>query len=388
MAGRLLPRLFDVVVNANGGPVAGALMTTYVNNTTTLKTTWTTAALSTPHTNPIVADSAGRFPDIWGVEGETYRVKLTDASGVLIYQSDDIITLGANPDGVIDRDFGADGRFQIYSSGGVSNFEGGDPSPDNTGGKVRIGGWNDTQADTAEIDAAATTITGTAAIAGNATIGGTATVTGNTTLSGTLAVSGATTFGGSVTLSDGSTLTSSNKTVIVSGRYYWPDTILWNTNPGGGSGNTKDIIYWLPLTSPLTIDALVLECASTAVGATALLGVYSSDSTTGLPKTRLATTSSVSMAAAGVKVATLSVSVAVTARVWLAYVLSDNAASARTNPNATGCDVRVLGFAGFTANDSVLALYSTYAYAALPSTAPAITGAINGNLPLIGVRAV
>lgn len=373
MAGRLIPRLFDVVIDANGAPISGALMTTYVNNTTTLKTTWTTSALNVAHTNPIVADSAGRFPDIWGVEGETYRVKITNASGVLIYQSDDIIILGANPSGTIDRDFGADGRFQIYASGGVASFEGGDASPDNTGGKVRIGGWNATQADTLELDAAATTIDGTASVAGNATVGGTLGVTGNAT------------FGGSITLSDGSRLVNTGAPVVVSGRLYYADTIL--APLGAGAATTKDQIYWLPFSRAVTLNAINFYTVFGSAGADARVGVYSSNATTGLPETRLSASNAISMATSGLKTFSVSPSITVSERVWLAIVASDNLATLRTNFDATGCDGSVLGATSLNVGDTVLALYSTFAYAALPATAPAITGVIKSDVPILAVTA-
>jgi len=54
----------------------------------TLKDTYTTAALSSANTNPVVLDSAGRHSDIW-LSG-TYRVTLLDSSDVQIWQRDPV----------------------------------------------------------------------------------------------------------------------------------------------------------------------------------------------------------------------------------------------------------------------------------------------------------
>jgi hypothetical protein len=56
-----MPSPYKTVVDANGAPIAGALVWTYLAGTSTPQPTYTDATLQTANTNPIVADSAGRF---------------------------------------------------------------------------------------------------------------------------------------------------------------------------------------------------------------------------------------------------------------------------------------------------------------------------------------
>jgi len=72
------------------GPLSGALLYTYVAGTTTPQTTWTSSALTTANSNPVVCDSAGRA-DVWLDPTLTYRMRLTDADGNPQWDADDII---------------------------------------------------------------------------------------------------------------------------------------------------------------------------------------------------------------------------------------------------------------------------------------------------------
>ncbi len=59
--GTPMPSPYQTIFDTNGDPVSGGLVWTYISGTSTPLSTWTTAALSVANTNPIVADSAGRF---------------------------------------------------------------------------------------------------------------------------------------------------------------------------------------------------------------------------------------------------------------------------------------------------------------------------------------
>lgn len=77
-----------------GQTLPGGLLYFYENgSSTTLKTTYSDAALTTPHTNPVVADGDGRFAQIFG--SGAYSVKLTDADGNNIWGPFDDIELSA-----------------------------------------------------------------------------------------------------------------------------------------------------------------------------------------------------------------------------------------------------------------------------------------------------
>lgn len=87
MAARfVLPR--EQVFDANGHPLAGAKLYFYTTGTTTPLNTYSDAALTTPNANPVVADSAGLFPDIYMATGSTYKAVLKTSADVTMWTSD------------------------------------------------------------------------------------------------------------------------------------------------------------------------------------------------------------------------------------------------------------------------------------------------------------
>lgn len=82
MAGkRIVVPNYMPALDLNGGPVAGAKLFFYENETTTLKAIYTSAALSVAHANPVIANAAGVFPSIFADEAEEFSVAITDADG-------------------------------------------------------------------------------------------------------------------------------------------------------------------------------------------------------------------------------------------------------------------------------------------------------------------
>jgi hypothetical protein len=77
------------VEGADGRPLAGAKLYTYETGTSTPKPTYSDAALSVLHTNPVEADAAGRFPAIFLTTG-TYKTELRDSADVVIATDDPI----------------------------------------------------------------------------------------------------------------------------------------------------------------------------------------------------------------------------------------------------------------------------------------------------------
>lgn len=65
----------------NGRPLAGGILTVYQGGTTTLASVFQDIGLILPGSNPMTADDSGRLP-LFFVDDGTYRVRLTDASGV------------------------------------------------------------------------------------------------------------------------------------------------------------------------------------------------------------------------------------------------------------------------------------------------------------------
>lgn len=68
------------VLDGNGDPYSGALLNFYETGTSTRLDTYSDNALSSANANPVVADSAGRFGDIF-LKPQDYKVVLTDSSG-------------------------------------------------------------------------------------------------------------------------------------------------------------------------------------------------------------------------------------------------------------------------------------------------------------------
>lgn len=84
----LLPDGKQQYFDNNGNPLAGGTINFYIPATTTNKTTWQDSGQTTPNTNPVVLDSAGRAI-IYGTG--TYRMLLKDSLGNTIY---DALTTG------------------------------------------------------------------------------------------------------------------------------------------------------------------------------------------------------------------------------------------------------------------------------------------------------
>lgn len=82
MAGRLVIPQYMPARDQNGQPLPGAKLFVYVNETTSLATTYTTNALTVANTNPVIANGSGVFPPIWAGNSEVFSVSVTDADGV------------------------------------------------------------------------------------------------------------------------------------------------------------------------------------------------------------------------------------------------------------------------------------------------------------------
>ena len=92
MAGTLTPTPYQTVLDADGVAVSGALIYTYVGGTTTAATTYADASLATPNTNPIVADSAGRFV-AYLPAGGNFKFTYKTAAGATIEEQDNILSV-------------------------------------------------------------------------------------------------------------------------------------------------------------------------------------------------------------------------------------------------------------------------------------------------------
>ena len=80
-------------LDGNGNPLTAGKLYTYIAGTTTPLTTYPTAAETTPNTNPIILDSAGRA-DIFLTAGSAYKFVLANAGNVTQYTVDNITAPG------------------------------------------------------------------------------------------------------------------------------------------------------------------------------------------------------------------------------------------------------------------------------------------------------
>lgn len=170
----------DAARNATGDGYSGALKYVYNNGGLVLADLFSDPAMGigTELANPVVADSAGRFPQVF-LEGGLYDVVVKTSAGVTLYQEEAVSALGESA-AEINRDFG-NSRIAISGSGGVVQIEARPASGDDIGGSGRLGGSDGTQADNWEIDAAQTDVTGAMDVTGAVAIGGALDVTGRIT---------------------------------------------------------------------------------------------------------------------------------------------------------------------------------------------------------------
>lgn len=92
-AGRLFVPNYFPAEDANGDRIDGAKLYFYDYDgapTTELKAVYTSSALTTMLSNPVVADSVGVFPAIWADTAERFTVAVTDAAGAPIITYDNV----------------------------------------------------------------------------------------------------------------------------------------------------------------------------------------------------------------------------------------------------------------------------------------------------------
>jgi hypothetical protein len=81
LAGYLLAQPLVQQLNSNANAISGAAFYFYLTGTTTPATVYSDAALTTPLSNPVVADSAGRLANVYLDPGVVYRLVIKSAVG-------------------------------------------------------------------------------------------------------------------------------------------------------------------------------------------------------------------------------------------------------------------------------------------------------------------
>jgi hypothetical protein len=101
--GQLSPVAVQQFFDNSGRPLAGGSLSLYLAGTSTPSPAYADRNLTTPLTNPIVLDSAGRAPMLW-LDQVAYKQILKDALGVTLWSADNITAALGQPlpgDGVI-----------------------------------------------------------------------------------------------------------------------------------------------------------------------------------------------------------------------------------------------------------------------------------------------
>jgi hypothetical protein len=97
--GILWPHSNSIIFNNAGARASGAKIHFFEAGTTTPRASYQDAALTTPHTHPVIADASGRAPAIFLDYGD-YRERIRTAGDTTIWDTDDI----PNPTPVSDED--------------------------------------------------------------------------------------------------------------------------------------------------------------------------------------------------------------------------------------------------------------------------------------------
>lgn len=84
--------------DTNGAPRAGAKLYFYTTGTTTPLATYSDSGLTTPNANPVVADSAGVFGEVFLTSAAAYKVVLKTSADVTVWTADPVIAGTASTD--------------------------------------------------------------------------------------------------------------------------------------------------------------------------------------------------------------------------------------------------------------------------------------------------
>lgn len=92
MAAELITLPFRPVINLQGGLESGALLDVFESGTTTRVTVYSDAGLTTPLSNPVVADSLGVLPSVYYDDTQAIRVRVKEADGTVLSDTDPYYT--------------------------------------------------------------------------------------------------------------------------------------------------------------------------------------------------------------------------------------------------------------------------------------------------------
>lgn len=114
-------------------PPAGALLYFFQTGTNTPQNTYSDSGLTTPNTNPLVADSNGLFGPAYLLATPDYKAILKTSAGVTIWTTDPLLTAGIQPittrgDIIVGNSVGNPVRLAIGAAATVLRSDGTDAS--------------------------------------------------------------------------------------------------------------------------------------------------------------------------------------------------------------------------------------------------------------------
>jgi hypothetical protein len=101
MAAELITLPFRPVINTRGVLEPGALLDVFETGTTTRISVFSDPGLTTPLTNPVVADASGVFPSVYFDNAQDVRVRVRTAAGATIGDADPYFSDGLSAESIV-----------------------------------------------------------------------------------------------------------------------------------------------------------------------------------------------------------------------------------------------------------------------------------------------
>lgn len=156
----LSPIANDQIIDANGNPLFGGQIETYLAGSSSPATTYTSSAGTTQHPNPIVLNSLGYAPNpVWLTGGIAYKFIIKDVDGAVIRTIDNIS--GINDSEVSQSQWVESGLMPTYISGTSFSVPGDQTAELQVGRRLKTqntSGFIYSTIDTATFDAGVTTL--------------------------------------------------------------------------------------------------------------------------------------------------------------------------------------------------------------------------------------
>lgn len=367
----------DQQCDANGNPLVGGGIYTYLAGTSTPAATYTDNTGGTPQANPIVLNSLGLpTSPVWLLGGVTYKFIIKDSGGSTIHTIDNVA--GINDSTVTVSDWVSLGVTPTYLSATSFSVTGDQTALLEVGRRVKSSNTGGT---------AYSTINSSSYSAGITTV--TLKNDSLTLDSGLSAVSYGLVSAVNPSLPNSlvtrSTLGIVTNWPIKTGRYYNPAIVVVPSGTGVPGGGTT---YYIPYIQTETRSmAAISVSVTTGAAGNVRLGLYTNND--GLPAALIATAGTASTAATGIKDIAYTTLIP-TGFYWLAFQHDAAATFRMTNWQGVAPPFGNTFGVGtdFTSANTTAFYTEAVAYAAgLPATATPTAGFLGTSVPVIFVKA-